>query len=117
MGVGISAIFLGDVDLIGAPYDPDHRACGVSEEAENYPYIYFVTPINDASGNYAYRTVCLTDCPMNIPANVYAMELNCLINSVVTSCSFKASPESESVLFYNTVPCNIFLLITNMKNI
>ena len=105
IGVSCSAIFIGDVNLIGAPYDPDHRACGVDTEAVDYPYIYFVTPNIDETGNYLYRTVCLMECPTGI-TNVYTTNLRCLTNNVVTSCSFKASPQNASVLFYNTVPCN-----------
>ena len=109
IGVSSVALFLGEVDLIGAPYDPNHRACGVDSEAIDYPYIYFVTPSSDSSGNYLYRTVCLKECPSNIGSNVYATTLDCLTNNVVTTCSFKAHPANESVLYYNTVPCILFL--------
>jgi hypothetical protein len=105
LGVSSVAVFMGNIDLIGAPYDPNHRACGVDVEATDYPYIYFVTPNIDTTGNYLYRTVCLKECPSNISSNVYATTLNCLINDVVTSCSFKAHPANESVLYYNSVPC------------
>lgn len=104
--LGSSAIYFGDVANIGAAYDPDHRACGVSEEAIDYPYLYFATPIIDSSGNYLYRTVCLKECPSGVTTNIYASTLECLTNSQVTSCEFKSSPINESLLFYNTVPCN-----------
>lgn len=103
--LGCSALFLGDVNLIGAPYDPDQRACGVDEDAIDYPYIYYTTPIVDTSGNFLYRTVCLKECPDNITANVYGVSLECLVNSQVTACTFKSSPESDSFLLYNTVSC------------
>ena len=108
LGVGCSALFLGDVNLIGAPYDPNHLACGVDDAALSYPYIYFVTPSIDSSGDYLYRTVCLQECPTNITTNVYSMQLKCLTNNVVNSCGFRSSPEDQSILFYNTVPCNLY---------
>lgn len=35
----------GDPTRLAYPYDPDHRACGHSENVTDYPFIYFALPM------------------------------------------------------------------------
>lgn len=76
----------GDPSKLATPYDPNHRPCGVGDQA-NYPYIYFVTP--DVS--YLYRTTCVSECPSSSSDT-----LKCLVNDEVTSCSANASTSDAS---------------------
>jgi len=112
----------GNPDKLAKPYDPDRiiqsfkliiyidRACGVDQNVENYPYIYFATP----DAKFLYRTVCVKACP-NEADKIDA--LDCAVNSVVSSC--KLNPQvtdlSNSVLLYNTIPCKLlqFYLLDN----
>ena len=71
---------------------------------ENYPYIYFATPIT-----YYNRTLCLSSCPTGSEST-----LKCVPNSVVTSCtvtnpfssinSLSTSALQTSIFSYETAP-------------
>lgn len=79
--------------------------CGVDEKAQDYPYIYFTTPVLNEKDNYLYRTVCVKECPLNLIDKIYTAQIQCLPNSLIPECKFIAQPNNVSVLFYDTVPC------------
>ena len=77
----------------------------MDEKAQDYPYIYFTTPVLNEKDNYLYRTVCVKECPLNLINQIYTAQIKCLPNSLVPECKFIAQPNNVSVLFYDTVPC------------
>ena len=60
--IALIAFIIGNYSYIGKPFDPDRNPCGLNN-AEDYPYLYFTTPIIDNGINYNYRTVCVKECP------------------------------------------------------
>lgn len=96
--VVIGGALHGDPQRLGKPYDPDHLACGVDSKVQDYPFVYFATP----NEKFLYRTVCVSQCP-----NATTEVLECMPNSVVTSCKVNPSVGnlSQAVLVYDTVQC------------
>lgn len=86
-GIAIYGFTKGKPTLLYTPSDPDGNFCGYSDNATDYPYIYFVAP----SATTLYRTTCVKTCPT---AN--STKLDCLVNSLVTECTGTVISQSTS---------------------
>lgn len=57
----------GNPEALATPYDSDLQFCGTSEGYEDYPYLFFANPVNQANSgdvtSFTFNTVCVKRCP------------------------------------------------------
>lgn len=78
LGISGYAFAKGNPKKVLAPYDPDHRACGLDGAVKDYKYIYFTNPVKGS----LWQTLCVKECPKGTETT-----LKCAPNSVVKTCS------------------------------
>ena len=88
LGIAGFAFSKGNPKKVIAPYDPDHRACGLDKAVKDYKYIYFTNP---SKGNL-WQTVCVKECPKGTETS-----LKCAPNKVVKTCLGKPVPTTSGV--------------------
>jgi hypothetical protein len=77
---GIYGFANGDPLLLTYPFDSSGNQCGApDDDAENYPYLYFVYPYS----GYLTITTCLDECP-----DAWGDKLDCYENKKVLKCDF-----------------------------
>lgn len=59
IAIGAYGLSEGNPNLVGRGYDFDGKMCGFDEGYEDYPYLYFATPIT----GLLTQTVCVKECP------------------------------------------------------
>lgn len=86
-GVAGKAYKSGDPMLLTNVYDADHKACGLDAEVKDYPLLYWAKPLP----GYLNHTVCVKKCPSEDAET----KLDCMVNSVITSCEEAAGGDLD----------------------